>query len=99
MRQRWVNWFAVSDCNVQIMVSVMHTSIMKRDTPPNSLKKVYARNGQPLARVPNLASELVNLARERIHGNEILFCKEYNFKVAVLSKLSLHAQNTYYRNL
>ena len=60
--------------------------------------KLYSRDGQPLARVPNLARELVNLARERFHGNEILFSKESNFKVAVLSKLWLHAQNTHYRD-
>ena len=59
----------------------------------------YYRDGQPLARVPTLARELVNLARERIHGNEILFSKENNFKVAVLSKLRLHAQNTCCSNL
>ena len=61
--------------------------------------KIYDRDGQPLARMPILARELVNLARERIHGNEILFTKENYLKVAVLSKLWLQAQNTYYRNL
>ena len=33
-------------------------------------KNIYTKDGQPLARVPNLARELISQARERGHGNE-----------------------------
>ena len=82
--------------------TVLLYTILKHATSElqsNGNKMHYSRDGQPLARVPNLARELVNLARGRIHGDEILFYKENNFEVVVLSKLWLHAQNSYCRNL